>query len=124
MFNRILVPCDGSNHASQALSKAIELQKLTSAELLLLTVYRHYSHLEAAFSMVRAEQPRAMDDAMREYAEDIARQTKERAIGLGATAPRGFVKNGPIARSIIAFAEEHRCDLIVIGKRGLGSIEE
>ena len=91
MFKRILVPCDGSAHASEALTKAVELQKLTGAELLLLTVYRHYSHLEATFSMVRREAPKAMDDAMREYAEDIARQTKERAVGLGAANPRAFV---------------------------------
>ncbi len=124
MFKRILVPCDGSNHASQALDKAVELQKLTGSELLLLTVYRHYSQLEATFSMVRPQAPATMDDAMREYAEDLARQTKERAISLGATNARGFVKNGPVARSIIAFAEEHGCDLIVIGKRGVGSMEE
>ncbi|UOM32732.1 universal stress protein [Acuticoccus sp. I52.16.1] len=124
MFKRILVPCDGSAHASEALTKAVELQKLTGAELLLLTVYRHYSHLEATFSMVRREAPKAMDDAMREYAEDIARQTKERAVGLGAANPRAFVKNGPVARSIIGFAEEHACDLLVIGKRGIGSMEE
>lgn len=124
MYKRILVPCDGSRHASQALDNAVELQKLTGAELLLLTVYRHYSHLESAFSMVRPSQPEAMDDAMREYAEGIAQKTKERALSLGGKAPRAFVKNGPVARSIVGFAEEHRCDLIVIGKRGLGSLEE
>ncbi|RAI03195.1 universal stress protein UspA [Acuticoccus sediminis] len=124
MFKRILVPCDGSTHASQALEKAVELQKLTGSELLLLTVYRHYSYLESTFSMVRPSEPESMDDVMREYAEDIGRKTKERAIALGADRPRGFVKNGPVARSIVAFAEEHGCDLVVIGKRGLGSIEE
>jgi len=43
---------------------------------------------------------------------------------LGAASVRGFVKNGPVARSIVHFAEEHECDLIVIGKRGLGSVEQ
>lgn len=124
MFKRILVPCDGSNHASQALEKAVELQKLTGSDLLLLTVYRHYGYLESAFSMVRPSEPASMDDVMRSYAEEIAQQTKERAKSLGAENPRAFVKNGPVARSIIAFAEEHKCDLLVVGKRGQGSVEE
>lgn len=124
MFKRILVPCDGSNHASEALTKAVALQQLTGSELLILTVYRHYSHLEHALSMVRPSEPGRMDDAMRSYAEEVAKNTKERAVSLGAANPRAFVKNGPVARSIVGFAEEHDCDLIVIGKRGLGSIEE
>ncbi|GAB5375554.1 MAG: universal stress protein [Acuticoccus sp.] len=124
MFQRILVPSDGSNHASQALEKAVALQKLSGGELILLTVYRHYSHLEHAFSMVRPQAPASMDDAMRGYAEEIARNCKEAAIRMGAEKPRSFVKNGPVARSIVAFAQEHKCDLIVIGKRGLGAVEE
>ncbi|WP_075220348.1 universal stress protein [Acuticoccus yangtzensis] len=123
MFKRILVPCDGSNHASQALAKGVELQRLTGAEIMLLTVYRHYSHLEHAFSMVRPDTPAKMDDAMRSYAEEVARATKASAIAMGASTPRSFVRNGPVARSIVGFADEHGCDLIVIGKRGLGSIE-
>lgn len=124
MFRCILVACDGSAHASAAVDKAVELQKLTGGDLVFLTVYRHYSHLEHALSMVRAEKPATMDDAMREYAEEIATRTKQRAASLGARTPRSFVKNGPVARSIVTFADEHACDLIVLGKRGLGSVEE
>lgn len=125
MFQRILVPCDGSRHASNALAKAVGLAKMSEgSELLLLTVYRHYGYLEKSFSMVRPQEPASMDDVMRGYAEEIAQQSKEDAARLGAPQARSFVKNGPVARSIVAFAEEHRCDLIVIGKRGLGAIEE
>ena len=124
MFSRILVPVDGSRNALAALDKAVELQALTGAELKILTVYRHYSLLEASFSMVRPKEPETMDDIMREHARKVAEEAKEQAIAQGATDPRAFVKNGPVARSIIAFAEEHASDLIVIGSRGLGSIEE
>ncbi|HUF56469.1 MAG TPA: universal stress protein [Thermohalobaculum sp.] len=124
MFSRILVPVDGSRNALAALEKAVELQALTDAELKILTVYRHYSLLEASFSMVRPKEPETMDDAMREHARQVAEEAKDHALSLGATDPRAFVKNGPVARSIIAFAEEHGSDLIVLGSRGLGSIEE
>lgn len=124
MFSRILVPVDGSRNALAALDKAVELQALTGAELKILTVYRHYSLLEASFSMVRPKEPETMDDIMREHARKVAEEAKDHAVAKGANDPRAFVKNGPVSRSIVAFAEEHGSDLIVIGSRGLGSLEE
>lgn len=124
MFKRILVPVDGSKNSMRALEKAVELQALCGGELDILTVYRHYSMLEASFSMVRARDPGNMDDIMRGHAREVAEEAKAFAKTKGANTPRAFVKNGPVARSIVTFAEEHGADLIVIGSRGMGSIEE
>lgn len=123
MFNRILVPTDGSVGAERALMKAVELQKLCGAEIMILTVFRHYSLLEGSFSMVRPKAPEAMDDAQREYAREIAEHAKALATEAGAKGVRAFVKNGQPARAIIAFAKEREVDLIVLGSRGLGSVE-
>ena len=125
MFKRILVAVDGSTNAMQALEKAVELQALTGAELQILTVYRHYSMLEATFSMVRGgAEPPNMDDAMRDHAREVAEEAKAHALKKGAKDPHAFIRNGPVARSIVAFRQEHDADLIVIGSRGLGSIED
>lgn len=43
MFNRILVPVDGSKGAIKALEKAVGLHMLTGAELYLLCVFKHHS---------------------------------------------------------------------------------
>ncbi len=123
MFKQILVPVDGSKNAMAALEQAVELCKLTGAALTLLTVYRHHSMLEASFSMVRREDPESLDDVMRDYAKQVAEEAKAHAVKLGVENPRAFVRNGPVARGIVTFAEEHKMDLIVIGSRGLGSIE-
>lgn len=123
MFDHILVPVDGSDNALLALEKAVELQKLTGAKLTVLTIYRHHSMLEASFSMVRPQDPGNMDDIMRGAAKEVAEAAKARAVELGAVEARAFVKNGPVARNIVSFAEEHDVDLIVIGSRGMGSIE-
>jgi nucleotide-binding universal stress UspA family protein len=123
VFKQILVPVDGSDNALTALAKAVELAKLTGARLTILTIYRHYSMLEASFSMVRVEDPGNMDDIMRDAAKEVAEYAKARAIELGAENVRAFVMNGPVARHIVTFAEEHDVDLIVIGSRGAGSIE-
>ena len=123
MFNRILVPFDGSDGALGALEKGVELQKLCGAELLLLTVYRHHSQLEASLSMVRAFEPEQMDDIMRNHAREIVTLGKAEAEKLGARDVHAYVRNGPVARGIVHFADEHAVDLIVVGSRGLGSLE-
>ena len=43
MFNRILIPVDGSKGAIKALEKAVGLHMLTGAELYLLCVFKHHS---------------------------------------------------------------------------------
>lgn len=123
MFKRIVVPFDGSKGAGKALEVAVEMQKLCDAELLLLTIYRHHSYLEASLSMVRVEEPENLDDVLRGHAKEIVEHAKAEAARLGAKKVRGFVRNGPVARGIVSFADEHDADLIVLGSRGLGSLE-
>lgn len=123
MFARILAPFDGSKNAEAALHKAVALQKLCGAELFLLTVFRHHSYLEASFSMVRPGDPGNLDEVMQGHAKEVVEHGKRIAADAGSPNVRGFVRNGPVARSIVAFAAEHAIDLIVIGSRGLGSIE-
>ena len=123
MFTRILVPFDGSKGGEQALKKAVDLAQLCDAEINILTVYRHHSMLEASFSMVRATNPGNMDDAMRDHAREVAEHAKKLAIDNGVKTVRAFVKAGQPARTIVRFATEHDCDLVVLGARGMGSVE-
>lgn len=123
MFKRIVVPVDGSFGAMKALDLAVEMHKTTGAELVLLTVFRHHSLLEASTSMVRPADPGSIDAALREHAKEVADASKKHALDKGADAPRAFVKNGPPARTIVKFAKDHAADLIVLGSRGLGDRE-
>lgn len=123
MFERILVPVDGSDNALAALDLAVQIQKACRSELMLLCVYRHYSLLEASMSMVRPENPENLDDSMREFATSVIETAKKFAAERGAKDVRGFVKSGPPARTIVGFAEEHEVKLIVLGSRGLGDLE-
>lgn len=125
MFSKILVPFDGSYGAEQALDKAVELAAITGGSVLILTVFRHHSMLEASFSMVRPEprSPENMDDVLRGHARAVAEHGKARAKDAGAEDVRAFIKPGQPSRTIIAFSREKDVDLIVIGSRGLGSFE-
>ncbi|SLN39798.1 Stress response protein NhaX [Roseivivax jejudonensis] len=125
MFASILAAYDGSTGAFAALEKAAALAKLTGADLTVLTCYRHHSMLEASLSMVRGagEGSANLDDIMREVSREAAEEAKTRAKDLGVESVSAFIKNGPSARTIVSFAGEKGCDLIVIGSRGLGSTE-
>jgi nucleotide-binding universal stress UspA family protein len=124
MFKRILVPVDGSEGAMKALRLAAKMQKAGDGELLILTVYRHHSLLEASMSMVRpVDEPETMDDVLRDYAKQVAEKAKESVQESGNKKVRAFVKMGQPARTIVRFAEERGADLIVLGSRGLGDIE-
>lgn len=123
MFKSILVPFDGSPNAEKALDKAIEMARLTGAALTILTVYRHHSMLEASLSMVRPTDPGNLDDIMSAHAKEVADYGKKHAIEAGFTDVRAFVTSGPTSRTIVKFSKEHENDLIVIGSRGMGSME-
>ena len=123
MFRKIMVPFDGSTNAGNALQKAVELAGLTGAEILILTVYRHHSMLEASFSMVRPADPANMDDTMRAHAREVADHAKKLALEAGAKTVRAFIKSGQPARTIVAWAKEKEVDLIVLSSRGMGSVE-
>ena len=123
MFQRILVPVDGSDRALTALKFAIALQEKFDSELLILCVYRHHSLLEASMSMVRPEEPENLDDSMREFSSDVVEKAKTYAAEHGGQNVRGFIKSGQPARTIVGFAKERKVDLIVLGSRGLGDIE-
>ncbi|WP_148252493.1 universal stress protein [Aidingimonas lacisalsi] len=118
MFDKILVPVDGSTGALAALEKAVELQKLCDAELYVLCVFKHHSLLEASLSMVRPQQLDIPDDALKDYATEIALQAKSRAIDMGAPRVRSFVKGGRPSSTIVRFANKRGVDLIVIGSQG------
>ena len=92
MFERILVAVDGSEGSKKALRLAANLQKTCGSELLILTVFRHHSLLEASMSMVRPADPESMDDSMRAYAKVVAEDAKAIAAEEGAARVRAFVK--------------------------------
>jgi len=121
MFKRILVAIDGSMTSFDALTKAIELQKLTDAEIYLLCVYKHHSLFEASLSIGRPEGMDIPDKVLSQYAKEVVEHAKKLAAERGGKGVRGFVKAGKPSRVIVEFAEDKGADLIVIGSRGTHS---
>ncbi len=123
MFERILVGFDGSECATEALRMTADMCRLTGAEALVLTVFRHHGMLEGSFSVARQDQGN-MDDDSRSYASEMAAAGKALVREAGVENVQAFIKPGAPARTLVAFGKERDVDLIVVGSRGVGSIEK
>jgi nucleotide-binding universal stress UspA family protein len=124
MFERILVGFDGSEGAVSALRTAAGLAKLCGADLMVLTVFRHHGLLEGSFSVARPGDDGNLDDVSRGHAREVAEAGKAMAHEAGVDRAHAFIKPGQPARTLVAFGEERKADLIVVGSRGLGSVEQ
>lgn len=118
MFTRIVVGTDGSETAAEAVSKAIELAKLTGATLSLVSAYAPVSGRR-----VSGEQRQAPTDVHYEIGprEDVnlildaaAADAKREGIEVQTHA----VEGDP-ADAILNVAEEVKADLIVVGNKGM-----
>lgn len=112
MFNRILVPLDGSDFAEKALGPAFHLAEANAARVTLLAVV---PRLEPD-----ALHTEALDERWHERGEAYLRKVQAR---LG---PHSFpidlrVALGLPADHIVQFAQENRIDLIVMSTHGVGA---
>lgn len=123
MFKTILAACDGSTQSENALKKAVDLARLSGAKILILTVYRHHSMVEASLSMVQGPKHVTPDEALQENAREIADAARKIVTDAGLTEVRAFVRSGQPSRAIVEFAKKHDADLIVLGSRGAGSMD-
>ncbi len=115
MFRRILVGVDGSEHGYKAARVAGDLARHMGADLWIVVSFE--------------EVPRWLGDAsLQEVIAERVRQANEilgRArdvVGEISGALTTEVLEGPPAEAILAVADAHGVDLIVMGTRGLGRL--
>lgn len=122
MFKKILVPVDGSAKASQAVGYAIELASRFEAEILLLHVIRNFALPKALLDMITAgEVTESRRELLEDSAEIILSEARQQCTESGISSVFTEYIVGDPATSIVAYAEQHNVDLIVIGNRGLAS---
>lgn len=118
MFNRIVVGTDGSETAGEAVRQAIDLAKLSGAQLGIVSAYQPVSGRR-----VQGEQSEAPSDVQYEIGprEDVnlvldAAAADAKAAGIEVTTHP--VEADP-ADAILNVAEEIKADLIVVGNKGM-----
>ena len=108
MFGRIVVGTDGSETASEAVERAIELAKLSGAKLGIVSAFEPTGRL--APEPLHVVYPRDVSLSL----ESAAGEAKMEGLEV-QTHPR----EGDPADAILDVAEETAADLIVVGNKGM-----
>jgi nucleotide-binding universal stress UspA family protein len=111
-FERILVAIDGSDGSRRAFAKALELARLTSAELTALAVEGPLPAYAATIAEVD-EVKREKDAFFGKLAADARDEAERAGVGLEVV-----VRAGHAAELISRVAAEGGYDLVVLGHRG------
>lgn len=110
MYERILLPTDGSENAERAIEQAIGLATTYDASLHLLYVV-DVNHM----SSDTAEN--LMHDKLEQTGHAAVDEIADRAQQAGITVSSAVIPGTP-AQEILTYAEDHDIDLIVMGTRG------
>ncbi len=117
VFEKILVPLDGSEHSLNALEKALQIAKKFDGKITLINVYS-----VSSFRMTPS-QVFAYVVEIRKSGESILAEGKKIAFDEGIQVET-LLKEGHIVEEILQKAREGNFDLIVIGARGISKMKE
>lgn len=117
---KILVGYDGSDNSKRALGRAIELSNGMNAELIIVL------HVDVqAFETFAAK--RLLAEWRNKMIDDAERLVADAALAAGRDGVKNVrtvvLEGADPSDAILSVAEANIADLIVVGRRGLGSVE-
>ncbi|MFA9517821.1 universal stress protein [Halopenitus sp. H-Gu1] len=118
LYDRILVPTDGSPEGKRAVRHALELATIHDASVHTLYVVNVSSY--AGLPMETTWD--GVDDLLRSDAEAAVGEVESIAADYDVPVETAVVEGSP-SREIIDFAEREACDIIVMGTHGRGGID-
>jgi len=117
MFERILVPTDGSDEVEQAISYAVDLAADQGA-----TVHAVYVINTATYGSLPMETSwEGITDMFRDEGNRAITRVEELAAE-SEVPVTGALLEGTPSREIVRYADENDCDLVVIGTHGRGGL--
>lgn len=123
MYKRILVPTDGSEISAKAVQTAIELAKLSGAQLLTIGVKEPFPY--SAISEMQPVPPQEFYDAQERIASAHVKAVMDGAKAASVPCQGHTVEALHPWEAIIDHAREKQCDLIVMashGRRGVAAL--
>ncbi len=113
MYQKILVPLDGSEHSRRALHEAISLSKMTNGTITLLNVQPHRQTLTSPVSHHTSEAP-----------QSIVLAEGQKLVQAAGISVNTLLLQGNVVDQIVKTAKDVNSDLIIVGARGLSKFEE
>ena len=119
MYQRILVPTDGSALSKKAVKSAVELASTIGAEVVALNVVPRYptSYFEGGASVSPSEVAR-VERQWAEQGQALADAVGSAAEKAGVKAKAVTVRSDLVAEAILAAAKKNKCDLVVMASHG------
>lgn len=118
MFNKILVPIDGSESAKLALDKAIQLGKHNQSEIYVLSVAPEaLMKISANLSTIDKDLNKDVYNMITEILADASKVLKDYEYNSSCV-----YRVGDAANEIVSYSKDIQADLIVMGHRGMGFV--
>lgn len=117
MYDKILVPLDGSETAERGLQEAIRLAQALRSQLVLLHVVSDYPLMVEMAAAVNYEENRRqmLDDAQQMLGRAHAACTDA---GVASQVALREIKTADVADAIVGEAARQKCQLVVMGTHG------
>ncbi len=113
-FKTILVPIDGSKYSEKALQRACEIVRVFDSKIILLYV------VEKSLPINLLDRKEYLK-ILRKFGNKTLEKANNVLLKKGITA-KTFLKEGNIVAEIEKVVKKEKCDLIIVGNKGLGSI--
>ena len=123
MYQRILVPTDGSEITAKAVAAAIRMAKLTGASLVTLSVKEPFPY--SAISEMQPVPPQEFYDAQDRIASGRVQAVMDAAAAAGVPCEGATVEALHPWEAILDSARQQGCDLLVMashGRRGMAAL--
>jgi nucleotide-binding universal stress UspA family protein len=113
-FKRILVPLDGSKYSEKALQRACEIVNVFDSKLIILYVVEK----SLPFNLLDRKE---YLDILRKFGNNTLEKSNKILSKKGINA-KILLKEGNIVNEIEKTVKKEKCDLVIVGNKGLGSV--
>ena len=117
MFEKILVPLDGSEHSFNALEKAIQIAKKFDGQITLIHVFS-----VGTMSTPSSEACESIQEMRKQGKSILARARKK--VKAKKIPVKTLIKEGQTVNEILKAATDGDFNLIIIGARGISKLRE
>lgn len=122
-MSKILIPFDGSDSSKNAIFKGLSTGIFKDAEIHIVTVTPNRIITPSKNSYMGTDMIDAISKANKAQSEETIETAKSIFKEAGGVAT-AVIREGDPAEEILAYAEEMKIDLIVMGNRGLGTFKK
>lgn len=124
MYQKILLPIDGSTLSKKATTSAIAMAKLCAAELVVVNVVPRYpmSYFEGAVPLA-PDDIRKIETSWADAGQALVDAVKKTATAKGVAVKTVVVRGDVVSDAVLSTAKKHKCDLIVMASHGRKGIK-